>query len=216
LGSRFRALLKVGCAIVGFASGIATAQDRALDRLDDLGVALSAEATWTAEYEQEYVPAGMTMGEEAEGRVWLAWPDRALFHTGAPPRRLMGLLGRTVRLVDLDDRTCDEHRLSDREWERVPLAAVLDPGGAQGHFDVVGHGETGIALTPKEPGGVDRVEVILGEGDLPAEVTIRDPQGATNRLIFSGWEAAEEPGQGRWLPSAPDGIECVADPTPLD
>ncbi len=140
---------------------------------------------------QEYIPAGMTMGEEATGRVWLAWPDRALFHTGEPPFRLMGLQGRTVRLVDLHDETCDERTLSDREWERVPLAAVLDPRGALVHFDVVDRADNEIVLIPKEPGGVDRVEVDLGEDDLPDEVTIWDPQGAVNRLRLLRLEDGE-------------------------
>ena len=48
----------------------------ALDRLEALGSALRARAVWTAAYHQEYIPAGMTEGEEAHGRVWVAWPSR--------------------------------------------------------------------------------------------------------------------------------------------
>ena len=195
---------------------MATAQDVALYRLEALSRALSSDAAWRADFEQEYIPAGMTMGEEAAGQVWLAWPDRALFHTGEPPFRLMGLQGRTVRLVDLNDRTCDEHQLSDREWERVPLAAVLDPRGALVHFDVVELSEAGIVLIPKEAGGVDRVEVILGDDDLPAEVSIWDPQGAVNRLVFSTWKGLKAPPDESWLPAPPDDVECVTDPGPLE
>ena len=194
----------------------ASTEDRGLDRLESLSRALSSEAGWQAGFEQEYIPAGMSMGEEAIGRVWLAWPDRALFHTGEPPFRLMGLPGRTVRLVDLHDETCDEHVLSDREWGWVPLAAVLDPRGALVHFNVAEHSDVGIVLTPKEPGGVDRVEVILGNDDLPVEVSIWDPQGAVNRLTFSGWSAVDEPPEGEWLPAAPADVECATDPGALD
>ena len=156
------------------------------------------------------------MGEKAHGQVWLAWPDRAIFHTGEPPFRLMGFQGRTVRLVDLPDETCDEHQLSDREWERVPLAALLDPRGALVHFDIVAGIDAGITLIPKEPGGVDRVEVILGEDDLPDEVSIWDPQGAMNSLVFSSWTESMEPPDGAWLPQSPANVECTTDPEPLD
>jgi len=187
-----------------------------MDRLEALNNALSGASAWHAEFDQEYIPAGMTTGEKAHGQVWLAWPDRALFHTGEPPFRLMGLQGRTVRLIDLPDETCDEHRLSDREWERVPLAAVLDPRGALVHFDIVEGPDVGIILIPKQPGGVDRVEVILGEDNLPDEVSIRDPQGAVNRLNFSDWTRSKEPPDGTWLPAAPANVECATDPGPLD
>lgn len=128
----------------------------------------------------------------------------------------MGLHGRTVRLVDVDDLTCDEHVLSDREWERVPLAAVLDPRGALVHFNLADHGDAGIVLTPKKAGGVDRVELILGDYGLPREVSIWDPQGAVNRLKFTDWKAVAEPPDGVWLPRPPDTVDCAADPEPLD
>ena len=212
----FRFAAIIGWALFWSVVPAANGQDQARDRLEALNRALSSEAAWQADFEQEYIPAGMTMGEEAQGQIWLAWPDRALFHTGEPPYRLMGLQGRTVRLVDFHDETCDEHQLSDREWERVPLAAVLDPRGALVHFSVEVHGDTGIVLIPKEPGGVDRVEVILGDDNLPAEVSVWDPQGAVNRLDFSAWKASKEPPDGAWLPAVPDGVECATDPGPLD
>jgi len=212
--------MKVAAAIVFAVTAIGFSnvqgQDRAMDRLEALNHALSDAAAWHAEFDQEYIPVGMTMGEKAHGQVWLAWPDRAIFHTGEPPFRLMGLKGRTVRLVDLADETCDEHQLSDREWERVPLAAVLDPRGALTHFDIAEGSDFGIILIPKEPGGVDRVEVILGEDDLPNEISIWDPQGAVNCLEFSGWKKSKEPPHGAWLPAAPANVECATDPGPLD
>lgn len=206
----------VGCLLcIGFASELCS-EETSVDRLDLLNRSLAAHEGWQAEFEQEYIPAGMTMGEPAAGQVWLAWPDRALFHTGSPPIRLMGLAGRTVRLVDLRDETCDEHVLTDREWERVPLAAVLDPRGAQLHFAVEDGEGNAIVLIPKEPGGVDRVELVLGDDDLPAEVVIRDPQGAVNRMTFSEWAPSTAPPEGRWLPEPPSGVECVADQGALD
>lgn len=211
-----RTVAVFGLALLCGAVPAAWSQNAALDRLESLSRALAGEEAWRADFEQEYIPAGMTIGELAAGRVWLAWPDRTVFHTGEPPFRLMGLQGHTVRLVDLNDATCDERQLTDREWERVPLAAVLDPRGALVHFEIAEHGDNGIVLIPKEAGGVDRVEVILGTDHLPTVVRIRDPQGAVNTLRFAGWSAVKEPPDGAWLPAPPDDIECVADLGPLD
>lgn len=190
--------------------------DPAMNRLEALGGALRANPVWSADYQQEYVPVGMTTGETIVGRVWLAWPDRALFHTGSPPVRLMGLEGRVARLVDLEAGSCDEHRLSDREWQRVPLVAVLDPRASVAHFSVLELGDRGFMLVPREPGGIDRVEVVLGDDGLPAEVLVVDPQGAVNRLRFSGWHPSVQPPDGAWLPLPPPDVECVSDPGALD
>jgi len=212
--SLIAAFLTVGVAcLVG---PCAIAEDLAMTRLEVLNSALTEESCWRAVFDQEYIPAGMTVGETAKGVVWLAWPNRALFHTGNPPFRLMGLSGRTVRLVDLGDETCDEHELTDREWERVPLAAVLDPRSAELHFTVEELGSDGVTLIPREAGGVDRVEVVLGDLGLPSEVIIRDPQGAVNRLTFETWTPSDDPPDGRWLPDPPPGVECAADPGALD
>jgi hypothetical protein len=210
-----RTALSVAAVAVATVAGAAD-REPPVDRLESLNRALAREVGWTAGFAQSFVPAGMTVGEEARGRVWLSWPDRALFHTGEPVYQVMGLSGRTVRLIDLGDGTCDERLLSDREWERIPLAAVLDPRGALVHFDVVDDGAGGIVLTPREPGGVDRVEVVLGDGDLPSTITIRDPQGAMNRLEFSDWSRADGPPEQLWLPAPPNGVECVTEPDALD
>jgi outer membrane lipoprotein-sorting protein len=192
----------------------AIAQDSGIARLEVLGRALRSAPVWRADYRQEYLPAGMDMGEVVNGVVWAAWPDHALFRTTAPAQQRMGLEGRTVRLLDLEVPSCDQHSLSDEEWARVPLAAVLDPRGAVEHFTVLELGDRGITLVPREPGGVDRVQVVLGDNDLPAEVVIVDPQGATNRLTFRNWQKSDAPPDGRWLPQPPADLECIADDAP--
>ena len=196
--------------------GLVFGQTPASDRLETLADALSRQPAWTADYRQEYVPAGMTLGEEATGRVWVSWPDRAVFHTGDPVIRLMGLDGRVARLVDLEAGSCDEHHLSDREWERFPLAALLDPEGASQRFDLAEQGASGLVLRPREPGGVDRLEVALNDDGLPAEVVIVDPQGATNRLRFSSWHPSGGPPGDDWLPKPPSGMTCATDPGALE
>ncbi len=202
----------VGAALVGLmAWNSATAGDQGMTALTALGDALRGSEAWRADYTQEYIAAGMGAGEVLAGVVTVAWPDRALFLTGDPVVQMMGLEGRDVRLVDLEVPSCDEHVLGDDEWSRVPLAAVLDPTGAVEHFAVLEREPNGFILVPREPGGVDRVEVALGGSSLPLEVLIVDPQGATNRLQFSQWTATDPPSDGRWLPSPPAGLECIAD-----
>ncbi len=193
------------------AAGAAAAQSGAMTALERLGSALRTSDAWRADYEQEYVAAGMTRGEVVHGSVTVAWPDRARFETGEPATQLMALDGRLVRLVDLEIGSCDQHLLDDEEWSRIPLAAVLDPSAAITHFTVVAHGDPGFALIPHRPGGVQRVEVLLGERGLPIEVVIVDPQGATNRLRFSAWRTTAPPAGANWLPDPPAGVECVTD-----
>ncbi len=191
--------------------GPAVARENGMSALTALGSALRGADAWRADYTQEYIAAGMGAGEVVTGVVTVGWPDRALFATGDPVIQTMGLEGRKVRLVDLEVPSCDEHVLGDDEWSRVPLAAVLDPAGAVEHFAVLDREPNGFTLVPREPGGVDRVEVTLDENSLPLEVLIVDPQGATNRLQFTQWTATDPPSEGRWLPSPPSGLECISD-----
>jgi hypothetical protein len=190
---------------------LAVAQDPGMLTLETLGGALRGAVAWQADYRQEYIAAGMSSGEKVAGVVVVSWPDRALFRAGDPPTQMMGLDGPVVRLVDSRAPSCDEHVLDADEWARVPLAAVLDPRGAVDRFTVLQHGDRGFVLVPREPGGVDRVEVVLGDGDLPEEVTVVDPQGATNRLRFTDWRESDGPPDGAWLPAPPPGLTCITD-----
>ena len=205
--------IKIGLAAA--ATGVLAASvavgSGGMDALQQLGGALRSAPAWHGEYTQEYISAGMSSGEILVGEVLAAWPDRALFHTGDPTTQLMGLDGRVVRLVDLLVPSCDEHLLDDDEWARIPLAAVLDPHSALDHFTVLGHGERGFALVPREPDGVARLEVVLNDANLPQEVVVIDPQGATNRLRFTGWRSSDGPSGGSWLPDAPPGLACIGD-----
>jgi hypothetical protein len=77
-------------------------QTTGMAALEALGGALRGQAAWRADYTQEYVAAGMESGDLVSGVVVMAWPDKALFRAGVPPRQMMGLDGRLVRLIDLD------------------------------------------------------------------------------------------------------------------
>ncbi len=180
--------------------------DDGVARLEGVGRALRRQAVWRASYHQSYVPAGMTRGEEQQGSVWVAWPDRALFAAGAPPVRQLGLEGRRVRLLDLEVPSCDDHELTDDEWARVPLAAVLDPSGAVERFVVSAAGERRVVLVPLAPGGVARVELEVDAAGMPVEVVVVDPQGAVNRVALADWAPGAAP---TWLPQPPPGLECV-------
>ncbi len=204
------ALLAVLMTAVGVA-GAADPNDQPLAVLERIANQLKSRPVWHARYEQEYVPAGMSMGEETSGELWLGWPDRALFVQGDPVQRLTGLSGHHVRLVDLEVGSCEDHVLTEEEWQRTPLVAVVDPAAALKVFTLLSAGERRVALVPREPGGVRRVELEAGSDGMPAEVEVVDPQGAVNRLRFSGWEAASSPPDGRWLPQAPPGLHCSSD-----
>ncbi len=195
--------------VPGFTQSADETGDPAMARLQALGTMLRTRSVWTAPYTQEYIPPGMTLGEIVEGRVWLSWPDKALFSTGDPIQRWMGMEGRLIRLLDLENSTCDDHRLTNGEWERIPLIAVLDPSGALERFSVVSEGENGLALIPRDPGGVSRVEISISEAGLPDRVVIRDPQGAVSTFEFGSWNGVDSPPDGDWLPRPPEGISCV-------
>ena len=205
--------MKIGlaAAVIGALASTVAAGGGGMEALEELGGVLRGAPAWQGEYRQEYISAGMSSGEVLVGQVLTAWPDRALFHTGDPTTQLMGLDGRVVRLVDLSVPSCDEHLLDDDEWARIPLAAVLDPKSALVHFTVLEHGEHGFALVPREPGGVARLEVVLNDANLPQEVVVIDPQGATNRLVFTNWRSTDGPPGGSWLPDPPPGLDCVLD-----
>jgi hypothetical protein len=208
--TRGRSVRAVPVALVFTLAWVSVSTAAGIERLEALGSRLRSQPGWTATYVQEYVPAGMTLGERETGRVWIGWPDLARFDVGDPVARRMGLEGRRVRLVDFEADTCDEHVLDDSEWARIPLAAVLEPRQAVDRFTVL-EGDTGqIVLLPREPGGIERVELEIGDDGLPSVVRIVDPQGALNRLEFAEWSPAGEPDSG-WLPAVPQGMVCAGD-----
>lgn len=198
-------------SVVAVALAAAAADAGGLDTLEALGSRLRSQPAWQAEYTQEYVPAGMTIGDREAGRVWIAWPDLARFDAGDPVVRRMGLEGRLVRLVDLEASACDEHVLDDAEWARIPLAALLEPRQAVDRFTVLEGDAGAVVLVPRDPGGIDRVEVWTGDDGMPTVVRIVDPQGAVNRLEFTSWAPADPAPAGGWLPAVPAGFECAGD-----
>ncbi len=209
--SRSKAELAVALVLVVAVGGVAAAQGP-VEALQKIATALQRQPVWVADYVQEYVPAGMTEGEEERGTLTLAWPDHALFIAGDPPVRLMGMVGRSVRLLDLEVPSCDDHQLTREEWERTPLLAVLEPQRAVERFSVALEGGT-LVLRPRTAGGVARLAVTVDDTGLPGQVTIEDAAGAVNRLTFSRWRRGVEP-TGGWLPQPPEGLVCSQDVEP--
>ena len=84
---------------IGLLTSTAAGQDRALERLEGLQARLQESAAWQGEYEQEYIPAGMTMGEDPVGAHGLVTDPPAnapasedLTRTNPPPGRLVASL----------------------------------------------------------------------------------------------------------------------------
>jgi len=205
-GPRARLLLLLVPLLAAFGLP-AFADDAGVARLEALGEAMRRHEAWTAEYRQEYVAPGMSAGEEQSGEVWAAWPLRALFVARDPEARALGLDGRRVRLVDFEVGSCDDHQLTDEEWQRVPLAALLDPRGTSAQFSVEVAPGGEIVLEPRSPGGVMRVEVSLDATHLPVLFVVVDAQGAVNRVRFSGWSPSPSPAS--WVPEPPPGVVCT-------
>lgn len=204
---RFLVFFLLGCAYAGVLWSGAP-----MESLEKLAQHFQSHPIWRADYSQEYIPAGMDEGEFVSGRLWLAWPDKLLFIQDRPEKRSMGFEGRKLRLVDEEAGSCDEHLMSQEEWERIPLMAILDTRLAVEHFSILESAPGEISLIPHEKGGVDRVEIFVGDAGMPRMLTLTDPQGALSRFKFSEWkEASSHPGES-WLPAPPEGVECVGDP----
>jgi hypothetical protein len=200
-------LVPVVCAVLATAGPVSAQGDPALERLTALGGALQAAPVLSAPYIQVFVPAGMSLGDEERGVVWVSWPDRALFAMGDPVVREMGLDGRDVRLLDAEAGTCDDHHLTEEEWQRVPLVALLEPTAAVDRFTVIALEDGGIALVPRDAGGVARIEVALDDASRPVRLVIEDPQGGTNTFEFGTWRETSPPARG-WRPEPPEGTTC--------
>ncbi len=203
------AITVVSLAALASAPVVSAEPAGAIGRVEELGRVLRQHDAWRARYSQTYLAPGMSLGDAAAGTVWIAWPDRARFSVTEGTAQEMGLDGRRVRLVDPLTPSCEDHLLDDDEWARIPLSVVLDPRAAVERFVVDVLGDDGFVLLPREPGGVDRVEVRLGDDGMPREVVVVDPQGARNRIRFDAWRGSPPPPDG-WLPDAPEGAPCAA------
>ncbi len=199
----------VAAVTIGVLPVSVCAEDDAMAALVDVREALRSVATWKVPFEQEYIPAGFTEGDRTSGQLWLQWPDRMLFVSGSPPVQWLGLEGRRTRLLDLDAGTCEDHVLTDEEWERIPLVAVLDPQRAVELFTIMQGPAGEIVLLPRQRSDLERIELTARDNGLPAQLKIHDGQGSVNIFEFQTWSAADS--EVSWIPEAPDNVSCFGE-----
>lgn len=178
------------------------------DPMGELSAAIAGNPAWKADFEQEYVPAGFDEGTREAGNLLLAHPDRLRFEYTDAALRVFASDGIVARLVDLEGGACDAVLLDRATWGRLPLAALMDPGAAAHFFDVRPTPE-GFSLHPREPDPeVDAIRIVLGRMGLPRALTILDPQGNTNRFVFSNWRPVTAPDVGLFRPALPGEQPC--------
>jgi hypothetical protein len=202
-------LMVAGGLLTSAVGAAAGAADDPMATLVELREALQAETAWVVEFDQEYIPAGFDDGDRVTGRLWLAWPDRMLFVSGDPPVQWLGLEGRWTRLIDLDAGTCEDHRLTDEEWERIPLVVVLDPQRAVELFTITSSPDGAVVLLPAQRSDLERVQLRVDAAGLPLELEVHDGQGSINRFDFGTWSPASS--DVAWIPEPPEDVSCFGE-----
>lgn len=174
--------------------------------LEAVAAALRASPAWEATFTQRYVPAGFTRGTEESGTLLLRPPDRVRFEYS---KRVFAVRDTVARLVDLEAGTCEAVRLAQDTLDRLPLAAVLDPGAARSAFQIEAVDRT-LILTPRRPTeGLSSIEVRLGGDNLPAEVVVHDTTGDRNEFRFQRWRRRSVPPDNAFSPSLPGELPCI-------
>ena len=176
--------------------------------LQRLSTALRTSPAWHAAFSQTYTPAGFDEGTSDAGTVVLAPPGRLRFdYTGAEPR-VFAVADGIAREVDPGAGTCDAFRVGGGVWDRLPLAALLDPTATVKSFETVVVGEV-LRLTPREPSpDLASIEVTLGAAGLPATLAVRDGEGNRNLFSFSAWQAVAVPPAATFAPALPGKPPC--------
>lgn len=179
--------------------------------LDAIGDALRRAAAWRVEFTQTYVPAGLETGTTEAGSLTVVAPDRLRFDYSGGGSRTFAVDGTVARLVDPVAGTCDAVTLDRGRWERLPLAALLDPAAARASFAV----ETApgrIRMTPRTPDPeVGEVIVAIDRASLPTAVTIVDAAGNRNEFRLRNWSEVAAPEPSFFQPHLPGAAPCRPD-----
>lgn len=174
--------------------------------LETVAAALRASPAWEATFTQRYVPAGFTRGTEEAGTLLLQPPNRVRF---SYQQRVFAVRDTVARLVDFEAQTCEAVRLAQDTLDRLPLAAVLDPGAARSAFQVQAVERT-LILTPRRlTESLARIEVHLGPDNLPAAVVVYDTGGDRNEFRFQRWRRRAAPPDNAFSPSLPGALPCL-------
>jgi Outer membrane lipoprotein carrier protein LolA len=182
--------------------------------LDGLLATLRAAPAWQAHFVQRYVPSGFKEGNRDEGEVVLVAPSSLRFDYSGKDPRAFAVDGTVARLVDDVAGTCDAVRLDSATWDRLPLAALLDPGAARAAFVVSREGNA-LRLVPRSP-GPELSQLVIGAGTdhLPAEVVATDGNGNRNEFSFTGWRKVEPPAPAFFRPALPGAKPCLPEVAP--
>lgn len=173
--------------------------------LEAVAAALRAAPAWEAPFTQRYLPAGFVRGTEETGTLLLQPPERARFEYQG---RVFALRGTVARLVDLQAGTCEAIRLDPATLDRMPLAAILDPGATRASFQV-DTAPKSLTLTPRRPSSnIARIEIRLGENRLPTQVVVVEPGGDRNEFHFRRWMKRNLLPEDTFLPALPGKLPC--------
>jgi len=180
-------------------------------RLDDVAKALRSSPAWQVRFVQTYLPAGFESGASDEGDLFVAVPDRLRFDYRGESPRVFAVDGLVAREVDAAAATCRAFRLDRGTWSRLPLAAILDPGGADAAF-VVEAGTTGVRLVPRVANpDLAAVLITVSADGLPSEIVVEDPAGNRNRFRLRDWRALPAFDRALFAPHLPSQPPCPPD-----
>lgn len=190
--------------MVGLVLAVALAAPPVVD-LETVAAAVRSAPAWEVPFTQRYVPAGFSRGTEEAGTLLLRPPDGARFEYG---ERVFAVHDTVARLVDLEAGTCEAVRLSPDSLDRLPLAAVLDPGAAHAAFAVEAASRT-LTLIPRgTSGSVARIVLDVAPGGLPSQIVVHDSNGDRNEFRFQRWRRRSVPSDRAFAPSLPGLPPC--------
>jgi hypothetical protein len=169
--------------------------------LEEVAEAVGAVPAWQVTFTQRYVPAGFETGATESGTLTVAPVASLRFDYAGESPRVFAADGAVARWVDPGAGTCTAVRVDAGTWGRLPLAAFLDPGAARAAFVVTVAGSE-VTLTAREPTPeLVSVVVRVGDGSLPAAVTVFDASGNRNEFALSSWQRRAAPPAGFFRPA---------------
>jgi|YNPBryunderm2012_1023409.scaffolds.fasta_scaffold01107_2 outer membrane lipoprotein-sorting protein len=190
--------------MVSFVLTVALAAPPVAD-LETAAAALRRAPAWEVAFTQRYLPAGFTRGTEERGTLLLQPPHGARFEYAG---RVFAVNESVARWVDMAGGTCEAMRLSPESVDRLPLAAVLDPGAARATFQVEVEART-LTLIPRRPGGsVAKIVLHLAPDGLPSQIVVHDASGDRNEFHFHRWRRRNALSDNAFAPSLPGLPPC--------
>ncbi len=181
-------------ALVG-ASGAARAADDPWQLLGDLRVGLAAAGTLAGDFDQTFVPAGFSDGEQESGRLALAIPDCLRWDYLVPYRKSYLLCGSQLYYWVEGDPQGQRSTLEASTQRGLDLL-LLPAEALARRYRASARPEGANRLIELEPLGGDatlaRVELTIDPvRQRPVALAWTDREGNATRFRFSALEAAE-------------------------